>query len=122
MATIIVRQETVGFWAGYLVFVKWNKIQALFSLRYSKDKASGKSWALLEQKDKVPPPEVKESLPVCTCAGRLLGVRKGRGRPTHSKCGHALLGLQSGIQLSKKVAYISWGGPMDQSDVKKETR
>ena len=36
-------QETVGFWAGYLVFVKWNKIQALFSLRYSKDKASGKS-------------------------------------------------------------------------------
>ena len=43
MATIIERQKTVGFWAGYLVFVKWNKIQALFSLRYSKDKASGKS-------------------------------------------------------------------------------
>ena len=25
MATIIVRQETVGLWAGHLVFVKWNK-------------------------------------------------------------------------------------------------
>ena len=32
----------MGPWAGH-VFVKWSKIQALFSLRHSKDKAGGKS-------------------------------------------------------------------------------
>ena len=31
-----------------LVFVKWSEIEAFFSPRHSKDKASGKSWALLE--------------------------------------------------------------------------
>ena len=28
----------------------------------------------------MPTPEVKENFPVCTCAGRLLGGQKGRGR------------------------------------------
>ena len=33
MATIIVRQETVGLWAGHLAFVKWNKIQAFILIQ-----------------------------------------------------------------------------------------
>ena len=66
-------------WARHLVFVKWSKTELLFSPRSSKDKASGKSWALLKQRDKVPALEVKEDFPVCTCAGRLLGGWKGRG-------------------------------------------
>ena len=41
--TVKLRQEIVCLWAGHLVFVKWSRIQALFSPRHSKDKASGKS-------------------------------------------------------------------------------
>ena len=61
--------------------VKWSKTEPLFSTRHSKDKASGKSCALLKQRDKVPTPEVKEDFPVCICEGMLLGVKKG-GDPT----------------------------------------
>lgn len=49
----------MGLWAGQLVFVKWNKIEALFFPRRSKDKANGRG--------EVPAPEVKENFPVCTC-------------------------------------------------------
>ena len=54
------RQETVGLWARHLVLVKWSKTERLFSPRFSKDKASGRSWVLLKQRDKVPTTEVKE--------------------------------------------------------------
>ena len=37
----------MGPWAGQLVFVKWSKTEALLSPRHSKDKASGRSLALL---------------------------------------------------------------------------
>ena len=30
-------------WTGQLVYVKWNKIEALVSPKHSKDKASGRS-------------------------------------------------------------------------------
>ena len=66
-------------WAGHLVFIKWNKILALFSPRRSKDKAYGRSWALLKQRDKVPTPKAKENFPVYTCTARLLGRQNGRG-------------------------------------------
>ena len=75
----VLRQEIVGLWAGHLVFVKWNKIQAFFSPRHSKDKASGKSWALLKQRDKGPVPEVREDFPICTQEERPLGGQKGSG-------------------------------------------
>ena len=65
----------MGPWAGQLVFVNWSKIEALFSSRLLRNSASGKSY---EARDKVPTPKVKEDFPVCTCAGRLLGVQKGR--------------------------------------------
>ena len=65
----------MGPWAGQLVFVNWSKIEALFSSRLLRDNVSGKSY---EVRDKVPTPKVKEDLPVCTCAGRLLGGQKGR--------------------------------------------
>ena len=75
---MLLKYETVGLWAGHLVFVKQSKTELLFPPRHSKDKASGKSGALLKQRDKVPIPEVKDC-PVCTCTGRLLGSLKGRG-------------------------------------------
>ena len=37
----------MGPWAGQLVFVKWSKTEALLLARYSKNKASGRSLALL---------------------------------------------------------------------------
>ena len=74
----------------------------LFSPSDSKDKASGKSWALLKQRDKVPIPEVKDC-PVCTCTGRLLGSQKWRGLPPHNKCGLVPIGHYSEIHLSKKL-------------------
>ena len=40
---IMLRYDVVGFWARHVEFVKWSKIKAPFSLRPSKDKASGKS-------------------------------------------------------------------------------
>ena len=69
----------MGLWARHLVLIKWSKIGALFSPRLSKDKARGKTWALLKQRDKVPAPEVKEDFPVSTCTGRFLGGQKWRG-------------------------------------------
>ena len=71
----------MGLWARHLVVIKWSKTEPLFSPRHSKDKASGKNWAQLKQRDKVPTAEVKEDFPVCTCEGMLLGVKKG-GDPT----------------------------------------
>ena len=66
-------------WTGHLVYVKSSKIQALFIPRHSKDKASGKSGALLKQRDKVPTPDFSKDVPVYTCSGRLLGGGNGRG-------------------------------------------
>ena len=57
-----------------LVFVKWSEIEALFSPRHSKDKTSGRSWALLEQQDKMTTPEVKETSPDCQAQKHYLGV------------------------------------------------
>ena len=94
----------MGPWAGHLVFVKWSKIQAFFSPRHSKDKASDKSRALLEQRDKVSTPEVKEDFSVCMCSGRLLGGQKGV--PPQSKYGHAPIVLWGGIHLRKIYARI----------------
>ena len=68
-----------GLWAEHLVFVKRSKTEPLFSPRHSKDRASGKSWAVLKQRDKVASPEVKEDFPVCTCTGRLLESQQQRG-------------------------------------------
>ena len=51
---MLLKYETVGLWAGHLVFVKQSKTELLFPPRHSKDKASGKSGALLKQRDKVP--------------------------------------------------------------------
>ena len=82
--------------AGHLVFVKSSKIQALFIPRHSKDKASGKSGALLKQRDKVPTPEFNKDVPVYTCTGRLLGGWKREGASPH-KCGHAPMDLCGGI-------------------------
>ena len=59
------------------VFVKRSKIQALFSPKHSSDKASGKSGALLKQKDKVPTPEVKGNFPFHTCTEDSLELEKG---------------------------------------------
>ena len=39
----IATEVKVDLWAEHLVFVKWSKIQALFSPRHCKDKAGGKS-------------------------------------------------------------------------------
>ena len=89
----------MGLWAGHLVFVKWNKIQALFLPRHSKDKASGKSRALLEQRNKVSTLEVKEDFSICMCSGRLLGGQKGA--PPQSKYGHAPIVLWGGVNLRK---------------------
>ena len=50
----------------------------MFLPRLSKDKARGKSWALIKQRDKVPAPEVEEDFPVSTCTGRFLGSQKRR--------------------------------------------
>ena len=49
----------------------------------------------------MPTPEVKEDFPVYTCIGRLLGGLKREGSPPHNKCGHASIGLCSGIYLRK---------------------
>ena len=76
-------RRQMGPWARHLLFVEWSKIQALFSPRHSKDKASGKSWALLKQRDKVPTPEVKEDFPVCAWARSLLEGQKRKGLPPH---------------------------------------
>lgn len=61
----------MGVRAGQLVFVKWNKTEALFFPRRTKDKANGR--------DTVPAPEVKENFPICTCTGRLPGGHVGGG-------------------------------------------
>ena len=75
--------------ARHLVFVKWSKIQALFSPRHSKDKSRDKSRTLLKQRDKVPTLEVKEGS-VCTCTGMLLEGQEGRGpHPIVSVAMHA---------------------------------
>ena len=94
----------LGSWAGQLAFVKWSRTEALFSPRHSKDKASGRSWALLKQRDKAVTPEVEEDFPVCTRTGNacFLGVEK-EGGPSNSKCGQAPIGLCDGIHLSKKL-------------------
>ena len=59
----------MGLRVRHLVFVKWSKIQALFSPRYSKGKSRGKSWTLLKQRDEVPTLDLKEGFTVCICTG-----------------------------------------------------
>ena len=65
--------------ARHLVFVKWSKIQALFSPRHSKDKASGKSWALLKQRDKVALLRSKKTSLFTHAQEDFLGVKKEGG-------------------------------------------
>ena len=90
--------------------VKWSKTEPLFSTRHSKDKASGKSCALLKQRDKVPTPEVNEDFCVCTCSGKLLGSREGRGcHPKISVDTHPQ--VCDGIHLSKKLCMRLGEGP-----------
>ena len=69
----------MGLWARHLVVIKWSKTEPLFSPRHSKDKASGKNWAQLKQRDKVPTAEVKEDFPVCMAQESFFGLTKGVG-------------------------------------------
>ena len=77
VASLVEQTLEQGFEAGDSGSL--GKTEPLFSPRYSKDKASGRSWVLLKQRDKVPTPEVKEDFPVSTCSGSLLENRKVRG-------------------------------------------
>ena len=100
----------MGPWAGQLVFVKWRKIQALFSLRHSKGKTYGKSWALLKQRY-VPTPEVKERLPCLRmCKKDSWGPKREEISP-YNKGGHAPIGLYVGIHCSKKLHTYLREGP-----------
>lgn len=49
------------------------------SPRYSKNKESGRSPALLKKRDKITTPEVKENFLRHTSTGKLLGDQHGRG-------------------------------------------
>ena len=109
----------MGLWAGHLVFVKWNKIQALFLPRHSKDKASGKSRALLEQRNKVSTLEVKEDFSICMCSGRLLGGQKGA--PPQSKYGQAPIVLWGGVHLRKIYTHVL-GRVLGQDRCEKENK
>ena len=119
-------RTSLGRWVRHLVFVKWSKTDALFSPRHSKDKTSGKSWALLKYRNKVPTPQVKEDFTVCTCAGRLLGGQRGRakkeGAPDYNKCGSAPTSLHGGILLSKNLPTYLGKGPRTSQVWKKKQK
>ena len=101
----------MGLWAGHLVFIKWSKIQVKF--RHSKDKARGRSWALLKQRDKVPTPEVKKSRLTAPSALVQKGFleSKREAAPLQNKCRQAAIGLCVGIHLSKKLSTHLAEGP-----------
>ena len=90
-------------WAPYWTpgNVKWSKIQALFSTRHSKDKASGKNWALLKQRNKMSTSEIKEDF--------LVNLQqedwgsKSKVALLRKKFGHVPIGLCGGIYLRKKL-------------------
>ena len=103
-----------------MLFVIGSKIQALFSPRDSKDKSSGKHWALLKHRDKVPTPEVKEDFPVYM-RRKSSWESKSEGTPLHNQCRYAAIGLYSGIHLSQKLCIHLGEGSMDHSGVKRET-
>ena len=90
-------------WAEHLVFVKRSKTEPLFSSRHSKDKASGKSWAALKQRDKVASPEGQRSLTCLHMCRKASWESNQEGSPPHDKYGHAPIGLWSGIHLRKML-------------------
>ena len=90
----------------------------LYSRPDTKDKASGRSWALLKWRDKVSIPEVKENFPLCTWAGRLRGGKKGRVRHPMISVEYTT-GLHDAIHLSKKLHKHLGEGSRNSHCVKK---
>ena len=104
---------------SHLVFVKWNKIQALFSPRHSRTKLVIKA-ELCESKEIRCPllRSRKTSLSACAQEGSLR-VKKG----PHPRVSMDMHPQSSGVgSILEKFTHASWGESMDQSGVKKERR